>query len=126
MSDLSVDFQIHLLAESRTSHVSDETMIAISFELLAARLQEFERLYFEMDGSFVWTGAIPCPWQVDGMIYDRGSLIQRVELKGRCPRGQWNRFLDALDYPEQSLIAYDLKTTRFMPLQQLESCLWSD
>lgn len=125
MSKLSIDFQIHLLAESSILHVSDEAMIAISFELLAERLQALERLYFEMDGSFVWTGSIPCPWQVDGMVYDRGQQIQRIELKGQFPWNEWNMLLEALNHPLQSLVAYDLKATRFMTLQQLESSLWS-
>ena len=119
MLDLSTDFQIHLLAQPSGS------LINLTFESLADQLQTFERMYFEMDGSFVWTGFEPKPWQLDGMVYDLGNQIQRIELKGQCPQARWNKLLAALNYPEQSLVAYDLQTARFATIEQLESNLWS-
>ncbi len=70
-------------------------------------------------------GAEPSPWQIDGMVYDLGSSIQRVELKGCCPRDVWNQLLSVLNYPAQSLVAYDLQSAKFVPVEQLESQLWS-
>ena len=125
MTSMSTHFQIHLHAEPNTVQIASESMMAITFELLAERLQRFERLHFEMDGSFVWTGSTPSPWQLDGMVYDLGSQIQRIELKGNCPKVEWNMLLFAINYPEQPLIAYDLHATQFTTIQQLESCLWS-
>jgi hypothetical protein len=119
MLDLSYDFQIHLLASTSGN------LVNVTFEVLAERLQAFERMYFEMDGSFVWTGATPKPWQLDGMVYDLGQQIQRIELKGQCPRAQWNMLMDSLSYPQQSLVAYNLLTAKFASIEQLESSLWS-
>jgi hypothetical protein len=119
MLDLSFDFQIHLLGQASGS------LINVSFEALAEQLQSFERMYFEMDGSFVWTGATPKPWQLDGMVYDLGNQIQRIELKGQCPRAQWQMLLKALNHPQQALVAYNLQSAQFASIEQLESILWS-
>lgn len=125
MCDLSAYFQIHLLAQPTAEQSAGESMMAIPFEELASRLQQFERLYFEMDGSFVWTGSAPTPWQLDGMVYDCGHHVQRIELKGHCPRSVWQRFLNELRYPQQALIAYDLQTAKFLDIEALESKAWS-
>lgn len=129
MSSLSAHFQVHLHAEPSPGQVANETMMAISFELLAERLQEFDRLHFEMDGSFVWTGAetvhMPRHWQLDGMIYDQRQQIQRIEIKGQCPYLEWRKLLAAIDYPHQSLIAYDLISRKSVTIESLEFTLWS-
>lgn len=125
MTSPSTNFQIHLFAEPGPGQIASESMMAITFELLAERLQKFDRLHFEMDGSFVWTGSTPNPWQLDGMVYDLGQQIQRVELKGSCPRVNWNTLLSAIGYPEQPLIAYDLQASKFTTINQLVSSLWS-
>lgn len=126
MSSLSESFQIHLHAEPSSGQIACESMMAVTFEVLAEHLQKFDRLHFEMDGSFVWTGTTPEPWQLDGMVYDLGHQIQRIELKGRCPRTEWLMLLKAVDHPQQLLIAYDLKTARFTNIEQLDSSLWSN
>ena len=129
MSSLSASFQIHLLAASSSGQTASEAMLAITFDLLAERLQKFERLHFEMDGSFVWTGAVPKEeprhWLLDGMLYDQRQQIQRIELKGRCPHLEWRKLLSATDYPLQSLIAYDLMSRSMVTVESLESTLWS-
>jgi hypothetical protein len=129
MSSLSNHFQIHLHAEPRPGQIANESMMVITFELLAERLQKFERLHFEMDGSFVWTGVESINedqhWQIDGMIYDQRQQIQRIELKGQCPYLEWRKLLTVTDYPRQSLIAYDLISRRLVTIQSLESTLWS-
>ena len=141
MSSLSPSFQIHLFAAASPGQTASEAMLAITFDLLAERLQKFERLHFEMDGSFVWTGAAPNDepndepsdepsdesrhWLLDGMLYDQRQQIQRIELKGRCPHLEWRKLLAATDYPLQSLIAYDLKSRSMVSVESLESTLWS-
>ena len=133
MTSLSTHFQIHLYAElgsgQFTSQFTSESMMAITFELLAERLQRFERLHFEMDGSFVWTGAErrdePGHWLLDGMIYDQRQQIQRIEVKGRCPYLAWRKLLTAADHPRQPLVAYDLISRRLVTVESLESTLWS-
>ena len=137
MSSLSPSFQIHLLAAASPGQTASEAMLAITFDLLAERLQKFERLHFEMDGSFVWTGAAPNDeasdepsdesrhWLLDGMLYDQRQQIQRIELKGRCPHLEWRKLLSATDYPLQSLIAYDLMSRSLVSVENLESTMWS-
>lgn len=69
--------------------------LSSSFDDAAERLSAIDRLYFEMDGSFVWTGtAGENRWQLDGMIYDRGGRIQYVDVKGNCPRQVWHQLLE--------------------------------
>jgi len=119
MSDLSTQLHLHLLAEPQPS------LINVTFESLAEKLQAIDRIHFEMDGSFVWTGDSPHPWQLDGMVYDLGQQIQRIELKGQCPRDPWQQLLLALNHPTQPLLAYNLLTSQFVTIEQLESLLWS-
>jgi hypothetical protein len=126
MCSLSEHFQIHLHAEPGSGQIAGESKMAITFEVLAERLQKFDRLHFEMDGSFVWTGSTPEPWQLDGMVYDLGNQIQRIELKGTCPRTEWLLLLNAVDHPQQLIIAYDLKNARFTTIEQLELSFWSN
>ena len=119
MANNSLQFQLHLLADP------PDALMNLTFESLAERLQVFDRMYFEMDGSFVWTGDAPGPWQVDGMVYDIGQQIQRVEIKGHCDLSQWHKLLQALGYPDQPLTAYDLQSAQFQSIPQLEARLWS-
>jgi hypothetical protein len=81
------------------------TTFACSFETARQRLGELERLYCEPDGSFVWASARGEPaWQVDGNLYDRHERLLFVDLKGTCPRRQFERLLQALGWPETALV----------------------
>jgi hypothetical protein len=136
-------FQIHVLAAPAGTLASStqdvrlaqwsaldigQSLMTVTFEELALRLQAFERMHFEMDGSFVWTGCAPGAetqsWQLDGMVYDLRQHVQRIELKGYCLQPEWQRFLSAIDYPAQPLVAYDLQSGQFATMQNLESRLW--
>lgn len=65
------------------------------FDEVAERLAATERLHFEPDGSFVWSGtAGETRWQLDGMVYDSAGRIQYLDLKGACPRPVWHRLLE--------------------------------
>lgn len=78
---------------------------AAAFDTSFASLQQFERLFIEPDGSFVWTGALPdgTTWQVDGNLIDQGERLAYVELKGCCPEAQFDQFLATLGWPEVPL-----------------------
>jgi hypothetical protein len=90
MVDRSISFSIYLYG-------ADGLPIDRSLETAAAHLQRLDRMYFEWDGSFVWTGIDGAQrWQVDGMIYDAGTMIQYVDLKGWCPQAQWWQLIDAI------------------------------
>ena len=87
---MSVPFHIYLYGIDRGT-------IPTSFEHLAERLSDFERIYFELDGSFVWTGGSEHGrWQLDGMVYDAAGAVQYVDIKGWCPWKIWNSFLTIL------------------------------
>jgi hypothetical protein len=81
------------------------TAFLCSFEAAAAALVRLERMYCEGDGSFVWTSAQgESAWQVDGNLYDRDGRLLFVDLKGTCPRDQFDRLLSALGWPETPLV----------------------
>lgn len=57
-------------------------------------------MYCEPDGSFVWVSpAGEPPWQVDGVLYDRGGRLLFVDLKGNCPSTEFDRLLGACGWP---------------------------
>lgn len=72
----------------------------VSFEAVAAALEQFPRLYFEPDGSFVWAGE---GWQIDGSLYDRDGTVQYLEIKGNGPAEAVGRLLATLQRPLDDL-----------------------
>lgn len=92
-----------------TLHISPESLSATPmdscFEVACQRLSVLERMYCEPDGSFVWASPQGDPaWQVDGNLYDRNERLLFVDLKGNCPREQFDRLLTALAWPETKLM----------------------
>ena len=76
------------------------TPFQISFEEAGAALAQLERMFFEPDGSFVWTSPRgQTAWQVDGNLFDRNGRLLFVDLKGSCPSEQFDRLLTALGWP---------------------------
>jgi hypothetical protein len=62
-------------------------------------------MFFEPDGSFVWTSPSNEPaWQVDGNLFDRNGRVLFVDLKGSCPGDQFDRLLSALGWPATPLV----------------------
>ncbi len=96
------------------------TTFSVSFEQAFQRLQQLERLFIELDGYFVWTGQHDSqPWQIDGMLYDYGEHLQRVELKGGCPGAAWRQLLDCFDWPKQRLLAHCIDRNCFVDVAEL-------
>ncbi len=92
----------------------------VSFEQAVASLYQLERMFVEMDGSFVWTGQNASQnWQLDGMLYDRQEWLHRVELNGSCPRSCWEKFLPAFGWPQQSIIVHLIELHCFVELNEL-------
>lgn len=92
----------------------------ISFEKAVDRLQRLERMFIELDGAFLWTGhAADRRWQIDGMLYDDGQHLKRVELKGSCPLASWQLLLGCLDWPTQPLLAHWIEWNCFVAAEQL-------
>ena len=93
-----------------------------SFEAAAERLMGIESLYFEPDGSFVWT-CRRSGEQVDGMLYDAGGRLQYVELSGQCGRSAWRQLLVALfgkSEDSRQLKVVNLPDRRVQSLQAFE------
>lgn len=99
------------------------TPFPVSFETLAESIRDRPGLYWEMDGSFVWTGsdpALPSPsrWQLDGMVYDAGQHVQYLELRGMCPISEWHQLLQACQLRPP--------TNLFPVIQWIEQGVWID
>jgi hypothetical protein len=96
----------------------ETTALGCSFEELLERLACLPRMFIELDGSFVWTGSEAdsqsevesqstaesfrqshSRWQLDGMIYDWGNQVRRIELKGNCSPDAWLQFINHLQAP---------------------------
>ncbi len=102
-----------------------QARFGIAFEQVAEQLQTIPRLYFEYDGSFLWTGEqAGTAWQLDGMLYDYGGQLQRMELKGQCPWDAWNRLLETLGQPAEELIVQLLEPPCFVEAPALAR-LWA-
>jgi hypothetical protein len=85
---------------------------AITFEQALDQLQPLDRMFIELDGSFVWRDQWPdaskvlkANWQLDGMIYDQAGRIQRLEVKGDAPLAVWEELFAVFGWPQQPLLA---------------------
>lgn len=101
-----------------------QTQFQVSFEQVAERLRQFERLDFEMDGSFVCAGvAAGEAWQLDGMLYDYAGRLQRIELKGSCPLSAWQALLLSVAPSPDVVVAHLLDHQCLVAASALEP-LW--
>jgi hypothetical protein len=87
--------------------------LAVTFESAAAALEALPRLYFEPDGSFVWTGEHTA-WQLDGQLHDRGETLDYAELKGTCPPNALAALLAALRRAEEPLVFHCVREGIFV------------
>ncbi len=74
-----------------------------TFEEYADSVSSWPGMFFEMDGSFVWSIPSDRPisnglgkLQLDGMLYDRAGRIEYLDLKGSADRGSWLKLFWAL------------------------------
>lgn len=96
------------------------------FEQAAERLAATERLHFEPDGSFVWSGIEgKSRWQLDGMVYDFAGRVQYLDLKGACPRWAWHRLLETFaGSPAAQVTVLRLPEQRRVSVAQFEKEIW--
>jgi hypothetical protein len=79
--------------------------LPVSFEQASIDLAALPRMFVEPDGSLVWVAADgDGDWQVDGVLYDRDGRLLYIELKGRCPRDEFDRLLRTFGWPETPLM----------------------
>jgi hypothetical protein len=124
---------IQVLGQTVTSWIVENVesnSMDCSFEQAVQKLEGLPRLFVEPDGSFVWTGAADAlshsghVWQLDGMLYDVGGRLNRVELRGSCPLQQWRQLCGCIQSDSQ-LIAYLLEFRRFVLARDLDA-LWDN
>lgn len=107
----------------------DRFSMEVTFEQVEQRLSQLPRMFFEMDGSFVWRGQSheasqpTSDWQVDGMVYDVNGRVSRVELKGRCAAKEFLQIALALQ-PAENLLAYCIDDGCFVGVDELMR-LWN-
>jgi hypothetical protein len=68
-----------------------------SFEAFVSAVSDWQGMFIEMDGSFVWSFEMDGNrFQIDGMVYDREGAIEYLELKGNWNPGAWTEIMTAL------------------------------
>lgn len=73
------------------------------------------RMYVEPDGSWVWVGGEnSVPWQLDGTLYDRGTHLQYVEMKGTCSAEAFDQFAAMLCPTSAKLLPKELPLARLV------------
>ncbi len=103
----------------------EQAALRASFEEASTRLQLLPRLYFELDGSFVWSAAQG--EQIEGMLYDANERLQYVDLQGQCSRESWNAVLHAIVGSSASdCIVMVIPTRSLKNLPTFEQSVWGD
>ncbi|GAA5507053.1 hypothetical protein [Novipirellula caenicola] len=103
----------------------EQSPLPTRFEDAAARLQLLPRLYFELDGSFVWSA--DQGQQVEGMLYDANDQLQYVDLQGQCTRGTWNTVLQAIvGSSAADCIVMVIPARSLKNLPTFEQSIWGD
>lgn len=94
-----------------------------SFDHLREALESQSRIYFELDGSFLWAGDLNGQaWRIDGMVYDDGERVLWCEVKGCLPLSQWKQLLQIVG-GTQELLAMVLPDRYLVETRNLEP-LW--
>ncbi len=99
------------------SHEQLNRPFPVSFEEASERLEQFERMFFEPDGSFVWVGNSPdasSRWQLDGVLYDHGGRVAHLELKGTAPSEAVQQLLDALGDDSTEFVLQSVRQATFV------------
>ena len=80
--------------------------LAVTFEQAAEALAQLQRMFVELDGSFVWVAEKEetRDWPLDGNLQDRNERLLLVDVKGTCPSNQFDRLLRCIGWPATRLI----------------------
>ena len=122
-SNRALHLHIYPLPDGPRSSISATELqtlrFEISFEQAVAQLELLPRMFIELDGAFVWSGLADAQtWQIDGMLYDHGGHVQRVELKGRASRQAWEQLLTIFGWPTQPMLAHQVDQQRYVELSE--------
>ena len=97
--------------------------LAASFETVESRLKQLDTLYFEPDGSFVFSREKGRE-QVFGMLYDAAGQLQYCDLRGNCGIHTWELVRTAIlgnELAEHEVLL--LPARELQDLQSFENCL---
>jgi hypothetical protein len=83
-----------------------------TFEETAAALSRLDRLFFEPDGSFVWTDGRGS--QLDGTVFDRDEHVVWVDARGVCPSDVLNHVLSSVGWPGTPIRFEMVRQGRFL------------
>ncbi len=67
--------------------------LSVTFELVAEGLQCEPGVFWEPDGSFVWTVREPQTTRLEGQVADGATTLQHIELLGSVTRQMFDRLL---------------------------------
>jgi len=87
----------------------------VGFDEALERLGRLERMYVEPDGSLVWTSPREGRrWQVDGNAYERDGRVLLVDLKGSCPRPEFDHLIACFGWPAQRILVQLVRPALFL------------
>lgn len=81
-------------------------LLGCTFDAAVAELATWPGLFCEPDGAFVWVSEHRAEprWQLDGQLFDGGAGLLYVELRGNCPRSEFDRLLNQFGWPRLPLM----------------------
>jgi hypothetical protein len=89
-----------MIAPLAVGETAARTPHCVTFDCCAEILATLPRMFFEPDGSFVWTGEhAGGAWQIDGVLYDQGPQLAYAEISGSAPPDEFDQLLAALGWP---------------------------
>ncbi len=95
----------HVAATLDVAATAHDRPLPVTFQQTAEVLESLDRMLFEADGSFVFSGGEgTTAWQVFGLLHDQGQRLLLVELRGTIARSQFDQLLAALGWPGQPLM----------------------
>jgi hypothetical protein len=84
--------------------------LSVSFERVAEGLQREPGVFWEPDGSFVWTVHAP-EARLEGQLADGASLLQHIELFGTLTEAMMNRLLQLCRADSSAQLMFQLIRT---------------
>lgn len=84
--------------------------LSVSFEHVAEGLQREPGVFWEPDGSFVWTTHAP-EARLEGQLADGASSLQHIELFGTLTEAMMNRLLELCRVDSSARLMFQLIRT---------------
>ena len=103
-----------------------DAVFEASFDQVFQKLESFERLFIELDGSFVWRGEHENKnWQVDGIVYEKNDCVWNIELKGYCDVRSFTELINSVtDQPEETVVQ-SITEAMVVPMSEFVRINWN-